>query len=286
MKFGRIFSMLVQGKTADHTIQSPLTCRFKVNSNSLFSCGTSVFQIYNLASDVRADIYKDAYSQLIYKRITFAAGYEREPSVPIIFQGNVLQAYSYRQGPDWITEISALDGGFAVDNGSINLTKPSPYNFEDVLADAVRAMPNVKLGVIGTFDLDNSRGITFGGNPWDLIAAKISPMNGQAFINKETVNIIRQWEFIEDAGVLDTISVETGMLGTPRLQEAIVKVQMIFEPRLEIAQAVELETLESRMNGDYKILSLTHSGTISGAVCDSLETEAVLFQPDRELEAA
>lgn len=291
MKFGRIYSMFAQGRVDDHTIDFPLTCRFRVINNSLFSCGSAVFQIYNLSEDTRNDLYKDPYEQFTYKQIIFAGGYQIDSSnggaitLPIIFRGNITQAYSYRQGPDWITEIQALDGGFAIDNGSINLTKPTPYSFENMLSDAVSAMPNVKLGVIGAFEVDNSRGLTFMGNPWDLITQRMIPLLGRAFINKETVNIVRQWEYIEDEGQLETISAETGMIGTPQIQSALVRARMIFEPRLEIFQRIQLKTANSRMSGDYIVYSLTHAGTISGAVCEELATEVSLFRPEHELVA-
>ena len=296
MKFGRLYSMYVQGANADHTIDCPLTCKFQVKNNSLFSCGEARFQIYNLSQDVRNDIYKDAYEQFIYKQIRFAAGYQADTSspgaitLPIIFQGNITQAYSYRQGPDWITEITALDGGFALDNGTINLTKPSPYNFKDALSDAVKAMPQVKLGVIGTFDLTNSRGVSFNGNPWDLITQKIAPLEGRAFINKEKVNIVRQWEYIADAGTIDTISPDTGMIGTPLSQEGLVKVRLLFEPRLEVMQQIKIDTtaIPQRIlrNGSFLILGIVHSGTASGAICETMTTEVTCFQPNRTLQAA
>lgn len=291
MKFGRIYSMFIQGREADHTVQFPLTCRFRIDNNSTFTMGKGTFQIYNLTQDVRNDLYKDAYEQATYKQIVFSAGYQNEPSVPIIFKGNVLSAFSFRQGPDWITQIEALDGGFAIDNGSINLTKPAPYEYADVLSDAVNAMPRVKLGLIGAFDFPRpSCGITFCGSPWDLITRTVLPLQGQVFINNEQVYILQQWEYIEDTGTLDTISAETGIIGTPQSQDGLVRVRMLFEPRLVVGQLIELKTPSIPVvilrNGFFKILSISHAGTVSGAVCEDLITNVTMYQPDRTLEAA
>lgn len=286
--------MLVQGREEDHTIQFPLTIRFRATNNSLFSCGSAVIQIYNLTQEVRNDIYKDAFEIETYKQVVLSAGYIANTanpgaiSIPIIFQGNILQASSYRQGPDWITEIQALDGGFAVDNGSLALTKPSPYTFEDVLTDVVKQMPHLTLGSIGVFDVPNSRGISFAGNAWDFIVRRIAPFQGQAFINKEVVHIVQQWEYIAEDGLLETISPDTGMIGTPRVQDGLVKVRLIFEPRLEVGQKIQIISSELPLNrgGDFKVLNLMHGGTISGAVCEELVTEVTCYQPDRTLIAA
>lgn len=285
MKFGRIFEMQIEGATKIHTIQSPLTCRFRVIATSLFSNGEAIFQIFNLNKEVRNDIFKDVFETFLYRPIRFSAGYIREPSIPIIFRGNVMQASSFRRGPDWITEIHGLDGGFAVENGTISLSKPSPYLVSDLFSDAVRALPRVKLGLIGTFNLTSPRGVTFSGNPWDLITRRIIPLHGQAFINKEVVNIIQQNEFIEQTGGVEQISDENGMMDTPRLQDALVKARMLFEPRLEIGQRIKLKTIESRLEGSYKILKLVHMGMVSGAVGGTMETQVTLQQPER-LEAA
>ena len=285
MKFGRAYAAKVQGKYFNHLIQSPLTCRFHVTRNSLFSCGPASFQFYNLTQDVRHDIYRDAYQFSEYKQVVFSAGYEKEPARPIIYQGNVYQAYSYRQGPDWITELDCRDGGNAVERSSISLTKPSPWNFEDAIKQIVGSMLpyNVNLGVIGNFQNSNTRGVTFSGNSWDILTQRLMPLHAEAFIDQERVNVIQQYEYIELVGGLDEISANTGLIGTPKLQEQVVVATMVFEPRLQVAQLVELKTQESRMNGPYKILSIAHSGTISGAVCENLETTVTLFQPDREL---
>lgn len=295
MKFGRIFNISVQGQQKTHQIQSPLTVRFQIDNNSLYSHGTGVFHLYNLAAQTRADLYKDIYETAIYRQMVFSAGYQIDSSrqgggisLPIVYQGNVIQAFSYREGPDWITEIHCLDGGFMQDNASINLTKPSPYSFRDLVTTVIDTLNpfNLTLGVVGSFDLPNSRGISFQGHPWDLLTQLVTPQQGQVFINKEKVYILQQWEVILDEGLITTLDSNTGIIGTPLLQNALVTARMIFEPRLEIAQMVQLNTLQTRMKGQYKVLRLVHSGTISGAVCEALITEATLFQPDRAFEEA
>ncbi len=78
MKFGRIFRMIAEGREQTHTINFPLTCRFRVNNAALPYAAESTFQIYNLAPEVRRDLNKDTFQQAIYKRLSFAAGYETE----------------------------------------------------------------------------------------------------------------------------------------------------------------------------------------------------------------
>lgn len=290
MKFGRLYTMIVEGRVADengnhtfHQISFPLTCRFQIVKQVTFNTGKALFRIYNLSSEVRNDIYADVFEVGEYRKITFAAGYSGE-ELPQIFQGNIKQAFSYREGPDWITEIEAYDGGSDVENTLANVTKPVGYNVNDLALDVIGQFEHLKVGAIGDLDsgvLPPSRGITLNGNAWDLITRSIRPDGGFAFINNEKVCIVNQWEYIANEGGIEEISSDTGMIGSPRLFSSQVKVRLIFEPRLEPAQLVSLKTQENRMSGDYSILRLIHQGTISGAVCEDLTTEATLFKPNR-----
>lgn len=290
--------MAVDGRSLDesgnpvvHYLSFPLTCIFQVIKDVTFNSGTGIFRIYNLSADTRSDIYRDIFELGNYRGITFAAGYDSE-ELPQVFQGNIKQAFSYRQGPDWITEIEAYDGGDDVENTIANITLPSnpfPYNIRDLALSIIGQFPNVSAGSFGDLQsgvLKPSRGITVSGNAWDLITRSIKPFGGFAFINNEQVNIVNQWEYIINEGGVEEINEEIGMIGTPKLQSNLVKVQLIFEPRLEPQQKVHLTTLESRMSGDYTVARLIHQGIISGAICEDLSTEATLFQPNRVLTQA
>lgn len=288
MKFGRIYSMLAEGKSGGfHTIQFPLTCKLRVSNSGTPSASHAFFEIYNLTPEVRNDLFVDPFNTSIYRQIIFSAGYVSEASIPIIFQGNIYRCYSYRNGPDWITFIEALDGAFAIENGDINLTIPkksadvsskdyAKYIFEKI----VSGMPRVKLGLIGTFDLDNMRGFTMCGNPWDLLVQKILPINAQAYIDQEVVNIVNQRDFIVNSADFDVISNDTGLLDTPKKQDGIITCRMIFEPRLEIMQNVKVISIEPGSSADdFKVMRIDHTGIISGAVGGSLVTEVTAFAP-------
>lgn len=285
MKFGRVYTITAQGNEATHTIQYPLTCKFRICNAGLPFGATSLIQIYNLAPEVRRDLNKDFFQQNIYRQITFAAGYLSQLPIPIILQGNIELAYSYRRGADWITEISARDGSYGQQNSQINYSVPSPYHYDQVLTDLVKSMaPNkVGLGVIGNFVIPNSRGITFCGNTWDLLVQQTMSLQGQITINKEKVYILNQNEIIEQEGALDVINAETGLLESPRHQDNMLICKMIFEPRLEIFQSIDVESIEPGNSGTWKVQRVDHMGTISGAVSEALNTEVTLFQTPEAL---
>jgi hypothetical protein len=69
-------------------------------------------------------------------------------------------------------------------------------------------------------------------------------------------------------------------LGKPYQEAGILHFSMLFEPRLKIAQAINLVSMtEPQLNGQYKVVSIKHQGTISDAVCGDAITTVGLFNP-------
>ena len=290
MKWQRIYHIEATGKSGEaHYIDFPLTCRFKVNDACLPYAMESTFQIYNLSPETRHDLQKDYFEMAEYRPFIFAAGYEYELPIPIVFQGGIMLAHSYRRGPDWITELTVRDGAFAQQTSQIQLSIPStaqnPYIFRNVLEQLALSMQDqhVTLGVIGNFIMPSTqRGIVFCGNTWDLLTNMILPMQGQISINQEEINIVQLNEVIEAQGVVTTIDADHGLLDSPRHQQNKLICRMIFEPRFQMYQQVTVNSVEPGNSGVWKVLQVDHSGTISGAVCEALNTEVTLFQGDSE----
>ena len=81
------------------------------------------------------------------------------------------------------------------------------------------------------------------------------------------------------AGSLTIIDSSTGLLNTPLLEETVVYLDILFEPRLVFGQGVKLKatTGPSDFINTYKVVSIHHRGTISDAVCgDAVTTVGLL----------
>lgn len=278
MKFGRTYSLTAQTSDSGSAvvINYPLTLEFDIQRNTLASANTAAFRIYNLKEDTRRLLLKDRWQTDQYRQIILKAGYEQDPAyLPIIFQGNILQAHSYRVKQDWITEIEALDGGFARLNGQVSTTVPAGYDLKDVIASVVKTMPNVALGKVGDVGADqNARGITLMGNSWDQVTALVPEAN--AFIDDEKVNVIGQNEYLDESQIV--INSDSGLLGTPRRFDIRLDATMIFEPRLRVGNIVTLQSLETYYNGLYSINGVHHRGVISGAIGGDATTVISLWK--------
>lgn len=278
MKFQRTWSATIAG--ADNkqiTVAYPLTVMFHVSRNTLASANTGSFRIFNLSEKNRMLILKDRWSPEIYRQIIVYAGYQSEPKLPIIFQGNILSAQSYREGVDWITEIEALDGGNGIITSQVSNTWPRLTPIRQVFLDTIKSMNNLTLGAVGEFTDKSDRGVTLAGNSWDLINKKVGD-DGVAFVDKEQVYILKNNEYKNSSGLVRVINAESGLLGTPRRYDKTLQIPILFEPRLEVGQSIQLESLETVFNGVYKIIGISHRGTISEAIGGECVTIITVFR--------
>lgn len=275
MKLGRKYSLAVETAGGGNvTIELPFSVEFEIERKSLASANTATIKLLNLAPKTRDAIYKDRYALTEHRAVQFRAGYD--DFTPLIFNGEVRQAFSYRAGGavDVVTEIQAFDGGFAMVNGFTSMTLGAGQAAVDVLRSLASTLPGLTgKPIVGDFPGSNKRGEVLFGNTWDLIQRK---SGGLAAIDNGQVKILRNDEAIE--GGLPLIDASTGLLGSPKRSNALLEVELLFEPRLTVGQIVALKSsVNGLFDGTYKVMGFSHRGTISPAVAGEARTTATLW---------
>lgn len=249
-------------------VTNPYTIEFNIDRSTLGSVNTAVFRIYNLGKETRDKFYKDTFESNPYRQIKFSAGYKG--NMPLVFQGNILTAISYKTGCDVITEIQATDGGIATTAGFVNMNWGINASQAQVLNDLCMKVPNADIGFISpTYaEKTHTRGVVHSGSPWACIQREC---NGRAYIDKELIYIMHDMECF-DGDILE-ISSATGMIGSPKRAQFSVEGEMIFEPRIVVGQIVEIKSdINELVNGKYKVTGFTHAGVISDAVGGDCKT--------------
>ena len=247
-------------------VEYPLTLNFDVNRNTFSNSNTASFQIYNLAPETRNYIFQDRYKIYDYKVIEYEAGYG--DNLTLIFKGKIQQAYSYRQGVDIITNIQALDidiQAYAYKNivsGLSSHTFATGTNFKDAYLTMASDMPNIKVGALGSLDGTFKTPTVFD----ETSFYAINKLTGNhTFIDNGVLHTLMDNEALGDYGVY-VIESSTGLLGTPMRRDTQLEVSMVFEPNIVVGQLVEINsTTDSNFNGQFKVIGINHSGTISGA---------------------
>lgn len=257
-------------------IELPYGLEFSVNRPGLASAQTAHFKLHNLGERTRNAIQKDAYQFRQLRAIQLRAGYFSPSGIlPLIFNGTVKTAYSYREGEDWFTEIDAYDGGWQILNtNSVSVSQP-PGNTAKATIEKLSLLLHGMRGVpiVGNFPVANKRGEVLVGNAWDLIRLK---SNGLATIDNGQVKVLNYDEVI--AGDIPLLSAATGLLDTPRRGDARIELKTVFEPRLTLYQLVALESLtQPNLNRSWKVMGFSHQGTIARETCGQCISEVSLW---------
>jgi hypothetical protein len=279
MKFLPIYSLSVEtnpkadGGAQNAVISPPISVYFDITRQSLATSNYATFKLVNLAEATRNAIFKDKFDITTFRSVQFRAGYGN--FMPLVFNGTVLQAYSYRQGVDFITEIQGQDGAFAMTNGFFSQTIQSGASAASILNLLSTNLPQISgTPIIGDFPTVNTRAEVLSGNTWGLIYEK---SGGLAYIDNNQVKALNTDEVIP--GEIPLITGSTGLLGSPRRGNIQIEAELLFEPRLTVGQIVQLKsTTNSLFNGTYKVTGFKHSGLISPTVEAPRTTTCTLFK--------
>lgn len=279
-KFGRNYKLTVRKNTGgDLVIEPPFTVEFDITRNYMASTSSSSIRIYNLSEKNRAELRKDYLNTDVIKYMEFQAGYGKDLGLAV--RGTVSHAWSVRQGTNFITEIQSFDGGFAFQTAKFNKTYPEGTQRSTIINDMASDLKQygIDRGAIGQIDGALTRGNSYSGSTISLLRE----LTGDSFfIDNGKVYVLGENEVIE--GSLKVINSASGLLGTPTRQNAQIVIEMIFEPRLQIGQAIRLESIgESNYNSFYKVVALKHRGTISETVGGQAITNVTLIPVSRQV---
>jgi hypothetical protein len=238
--------------------------------------------IYNLAQGTRNGLYKDKYTTAKYWQMFIMAGYGKSELYEI-FRGNIQEAFSYKKPPEWITEISAYDGSYAIQNSFTNETVVKQTSIKDMLIRTIHTMPQILPGVLGkaASEETNARGQVLMGPSYDIIQ-QLS--GGQAFIDSEVLNILAPDEVMTGKAFVISGGDNGIMLETPRRREQFLEVNCLFSPEIRVGHICEIQSAESKYNGQYKVYGIKHSGTFSQAQCGDATTMVSLYRGSAPLE--
>lgn len=277
VKFGRNYSLRVELNSGDIlTIAPPFTLEFDISRKLYSSANFSSLRIYNLSQNNRNQIRKDVTDYGNFRSVELAAGYGKV--LPIVFKGNITQAWSVREGTNFITQIESFDGGFAYSNGFTDgaagqFAAATPL--KAVITSLADSLPGVSLGAIGDYSYitQPARGPSYSGPTCSLLSELTG---GGFFIDNSKVNCLGDSECL--GGNIQVINAKSGLLGTPVREQTILHFDMLFEPQLLIGQKIQLQSVtDANFNGYYKITALHHRGIISESVCGSAVTTASMF---------
>lgn len=252
------------------TITLPLTLDFEINRQFQAQAQTGDFKIKNLSPHTRDLLYKDWLGYLPQRTVQLRAGYPG--FMPIIFNGWVQNGFSYRNSgeTDTITELHCMDGVYQSTNGTPpaqgvpTVGGVSAATYSQILNNLNASLPgSPPAAIIGNFPTKPVRGLALTGTTWDVVQTL---SNNKATIDNGQLKCLQDDEVFQNAQ-LPVLNSDTGLLGAPRVSNATIEADFIFEPRVTLGQIIVLQSSVNRIfNGEFKVMGFVHRGTISGAV--------------------
>src|SRR5690606_12851585 len=125
------------------------------------------------------------------------------------FTGNISQAWSVREGTNFITQIECYDGGFAFVNGVTNKQFIAGTPREQIIRSLMGDLPHIKPGVIGSYPGVIGRGNSYSGNTANLLN---EITGGGLFVDAGKAHALGTNEYFKAPGGLLRINAASGLL--------------------------------------------------------------------------
>ncbi len=281
-KLGRNYSLAVERRDGQTlTINLPFSVEFDIHRNSFSSANVASIRIYNLNRDNQAQIRKDAGDTGIDDRrlLQFRAGYGDNLSLG--FEGYISQAWSVREDVNMVTQVESYDSGFAYLNAITDQTFPQGTPNSAIVDSLITSMEQygVKRGSIGEINGTLTRGRAVSGSTLESLKGIVGE-NGY-FLDNGVIHVLKENEYIQGEAIV--INANTGLLGTPIVENRIINLDMLFEPKLRVGGVVKLDsqTADPALNTFYKVIALHHHGIVSPVVSgNAVSSVRLISAPD------
>lgn len=177
----------------------------------------------------------------------------------LIFKGVITEANTYRQSgaTDVVTEIFADDRFL-----EMGLIKTMLATGQDKRSTIIQL---AQQGGYKEINIGEFNGTLL--NNWVVNYEAFVAINkitgGLAFIDCGVLNVLNNNETLADRFALLELTNESGLLGTPRRTWGQLIGEVLFAPEIRLAMRVRITSrIDSRWDGTYKVLGLTHRGRI------------------------
>lgn len=256
-RFLRDYSLTIGIGAQAVTIKPPFRIVFSADKSDKADLNKMTLKIYNLNDDKRRKLVRDGDKENSgYFPLQLMVGYQDR--VETIFRGSVDEAGSAREGAEFVTTLTCMDGGHDFLNSFVSTSVTSKVAAIDA---ALGTMPNTSKGKIGA-QKDITRPKILVGNSMAVVADMLDP-DQRWFIDDERMNILGGNEVV--SGYIPVVSAETGLVVVESEKESI-SAKTFMNPSVKVGGLFQLISVVSpHLDGIYKVSQITYSGDFDGA---------------------
>jgi hypothetical protein len=282
LQFLRVAQIVIGKNGNGIKVDQKLKIQFEIIKTVDPEPNQAIVKIYNL-NQTNEEKIKNEYDEIIIN-----AGYQ--DASRLIFRGNIIRVFRYRDKTDFITEIEAGDGDKDFRNAIMNETLAAGTSTSQLVDRAVKSFSSTLKGESQVQNKQRLRGKVISGNTRDILS-DIAAENGANWsIQDGQLQIVKTDGVLPDEAIV--VNSNTGMLGSPEINDKGIAVQALLNPqfrvngvikldnnvirakranRATLANSTERDALKAEKNpvrldpdGLYKILKITHKGDTRG----------------------
>lgn len=291
--FDRKITVIAQNETFDDLTIQNLRIQFDIEKffTHVFNVGT--ITIYNLNPINRGLLVKrkSDLESAPFTTITVIAGYADSQSM--IFRGQLVQGFSVKKGPDWITTLqctTAFDQYISAHHGVGD-------TYEEITAfDLLSRLLNItftELALINTFtrdlefgyalNMDSAEvermkreriiGNAFSGRVMDSIVTILNRFNLKISVDDIEILIAKEYAPVnpDDKDIAPLINIQSGMINSPQITDVGVKLTTLLNPDIRVAKLFRVQSETTKQNDineqeiqTFTCTKLKHSGDTHG----------------------
>lgn len=241
------------------TLISGLDASFHIEKTLTGEPNTAEIKVWNMSRENR-DLLRERTVP-----VTLLAGYVG--AVGQLFKGDILGAFSEKQGPDWITTLQTGDGANAIQGARINKSFKAGTLLSDILADVARAL-GISVGdaLSKLQELSPSqrlsRGTAISGSASTEIHKLCALLGLEASIQDKSLQILQKGFPVQKTMVI--LSPQSGLLGSPSIGPGgVLKAKALLNHDIFPGRLVRIKSqlIDSRF---FRVERANYTGDIAG----------------------
>lgn len=277
-QWGRVAQVVV-GKRGAGLLVEHLRIDFEVVKSVEEHPNVAYIKVWNLSPEHEGQIKRE------FDDVVLQAGYDGQ--VRIVFRGNVVHVYHYRDGADRVTEIVAADGDADYRKSVVNVALAAGTSDDQLVDKLAGTMTRgTTRGHVAVSKRRRSRGKVVSGATRTVLRDLARENGAHWSIQDGQLQIVPADDVLPGEAIV--ITAETGMLGSPEVNDKGIAVKCLMNPQLRVNGTIRLDNNSLRYkrespealttkpekkgapvrpspDGLYKVVKLTHKGSTRGA---------------------
>jgi hypothetical protein len=194
-------------------------------------------------------------------------GVDAKPTYPSIFAGDLRQAWSDRQGSDWVTTIRSGDGGKAKRGARVQMSFRPGVRWQQIMTDLVKKAGveagNALSEITGAaeFFTPTAGPVSVSGGALDHLDRISRSFGFETSVQDGALQMLRLGKGL-DSSIVE-LNGDTGLVGSPEpANDGLVRFRSLMNP--DIAPGRRVNVVARSMEGVFRVERATYSGDTAG----------------------